>query len=108
MRKQETFSTSGTRSKPCIASIESTANKWLLTDAPSLPLGMSKCFSVQRNGTHLLWCEGCCWIGLKPRFTRGLCLGTLGMHEHVAAFPYLDVTKISIEHTCLNFAVYST
>ena len=30
------------------------------------------------------------------------------MHAHVAAFPYLDVTKISIRHPCLNFAVYSS
>jgi len=30
-----------------------------------------------------------------------------GMHAHVAAFPYLDVTKISIPQPCLNFAVYS-
>ena len=31
-----------------------------------------------------------------------------GMHAHVAAFPYLDVTKISIWQPCLNFAVYSS
>ena len=31
-----------------------------------------------------------------------------GMHAHVAAFPYLDVTKISIQQPCLNFAVYSS
>jgi len=30
------------------------------------------------------------------------------MHAHVAAFPYLDVTKISIWQPCLNFAVYSS
>ena len=30
------------------------------------------------------------------------------MHAHVAAFPYLDVTKISIRQPCLNFAVYSS
>jgi len=29
-----------------------------------------------------------------------------GMHVHVAAFPYLDVTKISIWQSCLNFTVY--
>ena len=29
-----------------------------------------------------------------------------GMHAHVAAFPYLDVTKISIRQPCLNFAIY--
>ena len=29
-------------------------------------------------------------------------------HAHVAAFPYLDVTKISIRQPCLNFAVYSS
>ena len=29
------------------------------------------------------------------------------IHAHVAAFPYLDVTKISIRQPCLNFAVYS-
>jgi len=31
-----------------------------------------------------------------------------GMHAHVAAFPYLDVTIISIRQPCLNFAIYST
>jgi len=31
-----------------------------------------------------------------------------GMHAHVAAFPYLDVTKISIWQLGLNFAVNST
>jgi len=31
-----------------------------------------------------------------------------GMHAHVAAFSYLDVTKISIRQPCLNFAVYSS
>ena len=31
-----------------------------------------------------------------------------GMHVHVAAFPYLDVTKISIWQPCLNFSVYSS
>ena len=43
-----------------------------------------KCFSVQKDGTRgwvahccLLRCEGCCWIGLKPRFTLGPCQGTL-------------------------------
>jgi len=30
------------------------------------------------------------------------------MHAHVAAFPYLDVTKISIRQPCLSFAVYSS
>jgi len=30
------------------------------------------------------------------------------MHAQVAAFPYLDVTKISIRQPCLNFAVYSS
>ena len=30
------------------------------------------------------------------------------MHVHVAAFPYLDVTKISIRQPCLNFAIYSS
>ena len=30
------------------------------------------------------------------------------MHAHDAAFPYLDVTKISIRQPCLNFAVYSS
>ena len=30
------------------------------------------------------------------------------MHVHVAALPYLDVTKISIWQPCLNFAVYSS
>ena len=30
------------------------------------------------------------------------------MHAYVAAFPYLDVTKISIRQPCLNFAVYSS
>ena len=30
------------------------------------------------------------------------------MHAHVAAFPYLDVTKISIRQPCLNFAIYSS
>jgi len=31
-----------------------------------------------------------------------------GMHAHFAAFPYLDVTKISIRQPWLNFAVYSS
>ena len=31
-----------------------------------------------------------------------------GMHAHIAAFPYLDVTKISIRQPCLNFAIYNT
>ena len=60
----------------------------------------------------VLRCEGCCWTGLKPRFTLGPCHRTrrtqLCMHAHVAAFPYLDVTKISIRPPCLNFAVYSS
>jgi len=30
------------------------------------------------------------------------------MHAHVAAFPYLDVTKISIRQPCLNFTIYSS
>jgi len=30
------------------------------------------------------------------------------MHAHVAAFPYLDVTKISIRQPCLKIAVYSS
>ena len=30
------------------------------------------------------------------------------MHAQVAAFPYLDVTKISIRQPCLNFAIYSS
>jgi len=30
------------------------------------------------------------------------------MHAHVAAFPYLDVAKISIWQPCLNFTVYSS
>ena len=30
------------------------------------------------------------------------------MHVHVAAFPYLDVTKISIWQPCSNFAVYNS
>jgi len=30
------------------------------------------------------------------------------MHAHIAAFPYLDVTKISIRQPCLNFATYSS
>jgi len=29
-------------------------------------------------------------------------------HAYIAAFPYLDVTKISIREPCLNFAVYSS
>ena len=31
-----------------------------------------------------------------------------GIGAHVAAFPYLDVTKISIRQPCLNFAINST
>jgi len=30
------------------------------------------------------------------------------VHAHIAAFPYLDVTKFSIQQPCLNFAVYSS
>jgi len=30
------------------------------------------------------------------------------MHAHVVAFPYLDVTKISIRQPCLNFTVYNS
>jgi len=43
-----------------------------------------KRFLVQKDGTRgwvarccLLRCEGCWWIGLKPRFTLGPCFGTL-------------------------------
>jgi len=31
-----------------------------------------------------------------------------GMHVLIAAFPYLDVAKSSIQQPCLNFAVYSS
>ena len=31
-----------------------------------------------------------------------------GIHAHVAAFPYLDVSKISIQLPCLNFTIYSS
>jgi len=51
-------------------------NEWILVDAYSLPPSKSNCFSIQKNSTHwwiacccLLQCKGCCWIGLKPRFT---------------------------------------
>ena len=30
------------------------------------------------------------------------------MHVHVATFPYLDVTNISIRQPCLSFTVYSS
>ena len=36
-------------------------------------------FIWEKNSPELLQCEGCCWIGLKPRFSPGLCLGTLRM-----------------------------
>ena len=32
----------------------------------------------------------------------------VGMHAHFAAFPYLDVTKISIRQPCLNFTIFSS
>jgi len=31
-----------------------------------------------------------------------------GMHAHIAAFPYLYVTNISIRQPCLNFTIYSS
>lgn len=48
----------------------------------------------------LLRCKGSCWIGLKPRAVYSWTVygdpTNVGMHAHFAAFPYLEVTKISI------------
>jgi len=35
-------------------------------------------------------------------------LTNTGIHTHIVAIPYLDVTNISIRQSCLNFAVYSS
>ena len=76
---------SGTRGKKrCIASSEGTAVERILTDAHSLPPSKSQVFfgpegRYTRMSSLLLsaTCEGCCWIGLKPRFTLGPRQGTL-------------------------------
>ena len=63
---------------------ESTAVERILTDTHSLPPSKSQVFfgpegRYTRMSSLLLsaTCEGCCWIGLKPRFTLGPCQGTL-------------------------------
>jgi len=60
---------------------ESTANERILMDAPSSPPSklVQVFFIPEERYTQisLLRCEGYCWIGLKPWFTLGLCLGTL-------------------------------
>jgi len=76
-----------------------------------------KCFSVQKYGKRgwvarccLLQCEGCCWIGFKPRFTLGPCQGTLRMQLCMSTLLFFHIWMLLklVSGSCLNFAVYSS
>ena len=106
--------------KQCIASSESTVNEQILTDTSSLlpSTCKSKCFFGPEE--RYTWMSS----SLLSAAVRKLLLDRIeatiyswtvsgdpmnaGMYVHVAAFPYLDVTKISIRQPCLNFAVHSS
>ena len=93
-------------------------NERILTDAHSLPLSKSRVF-FGPEGQYTQMSSS-----LLSAMVRRLLLDRIeatiyswtmswdskdaAMHAHVAAFPYLDVTKISIWQPCLNFAVYSS
>jgi len=96
---------------------ESTVER-ILTDAHSLPPSKSQVFfgpEGQYTRMSSLLLSATVLRLLLDRIEATIYSWTVSrdskksaMHAHVAAFPYLDVTKMSIRQPCLNFAVYSS